>query len=88
MQISLRAFQRVFTCKNRCRYSRERASQSLPKNSQQSDKKLEQTQACGLEPPGPGGSRLRLLDGAADRSDRNRLELLGGVAEAYVIYIF
>ena len=30
-----------------------------------------------------GGSRLRLLDGAADRTDRNRLELLGGVAEAY-----
>jgi hypothetical protein len=29
-----------------------------------------------------GGSRLRLLDGAADRTDRNRLELLGGVAEA------
>ena len=35
-----------------------------------------------------GGSRLRLLDGAADRTDRNRLELLGGVAEAYVFLCF
>ena len=35
-----------------------------------------------------GGSRLRLLDGAADRTDRNRFELLGGVAEAYVISNF
>ena len=31
--ISARAFQRVFTCKNRRRYSRERASQSLEENS-------------------------------------------------------
>ena len=30
MQISARAFQRVFTCKNQRRYSRERALQSLP----------------------------------------------------------
>ena len=30
-----------------------------------------------------GGSRLRLQDGAADQTARNRLELLGGVAEAY-----
>ena len=29
MQISARAFQRVFTCKNRRRYSRERAPRSL-----------------------------------------------------------
>ena len=35
-----------------------------------------------------GGSRLRLLDGAADRTDRNRFELLEGVAEAYVFYVF
>ena len=35
-----------------------------------------------------GGSRLRLLDGAADRTDRNRFELLGGVAEAYVFLCF
>ena len=33
--ISSRAFWRVFACKNRLRYSRERASKSLPKISQQ-----------------------------------------------------
>ena len=32
-QISARAFQRVFTCKNRRRFSRERAPRSLGKNS-------------------------------------------------------
>ena len=32
----------VFTCKNRLRYRRERASQSLPKNSQKLETKLEQ----------------------------------------------
>ena len=35
-----------------------------------------------------GGSRLRLLDGADDPTARNRLELLEGVAEAYVISNF
>ena len=34
MQISARAFQRVFTCKNRRRYSRERAPRSLAENIQ------------------------------------------------------
>ena len=33
----------VFTRKNRFRYSRERASQSLPKSSQKLEKKLEKT---------------------------------------------
>ena len=33
VQISARAFQRVFTCKNRRRYSRERAPRSLGENS-------------------------------------------------------
>ena len=34
MQISSRAYKRVFTCKIWLRYSQERASQSLPKNCQ------------------------------------------------------
>ena len=34
VQISARAFQRVFTCKNRRRYSRERAPRSLGENIQ------------------------------------------------------
>ena len=37
----------VSTCKHRLRYSRERASQSLPKISHRLEHKLEQTQALG-----------------------------------------
>ena len=48
-----RAFQRVFTCKIRLRYSRGRASQSLPKISQKLesklDSKLEKTQASAID---------------------------------------
>ena len=51
----------VFTCKIRRRYSRERASQSLPQNSQQLEKKSETPEAATI--------RLRLRLRAAKPRD-------------------
>ncbi len=70
LQISSRAFKGIFSCKIRRRYSRERASQSLPKISQT----LEKNRTNIGEVPGGAWPR-RALRAHADHGDPRQGQL-------------